>query len=74
MLHLRHKNNLGSEDYNLQLSQSRANAVKDLLVEKGVNADKLRTSGEGGANPVASNDTKEGRAQNRRIEAELIKD
>ena len=69
-----HTNNLGSEDYNLQLSQSRANAVKDLLVEKGVSADKLRASGEGEASPVASNDTKEGRAQNRRIEAELIKD
>jgi OOP family OmpA-OmpF porin len=68
-----HTDSTGAEAYNKVLSQNRANAVKNLLVEKGANADKVSSSGMGETSPVADNSTKEGRAQNRRIEAELIK-
>ena len=63
----------GSASYNQKLSERRANAVKDALIAKGVNASQLSAMGAGEANPIASNDTAEGRAQNRRIEAELTR-
>lgn len=58
----------GADDMNQKLSQDRANAVKDYLVSQGVKAEKVRAIGRGEANPVASNDTAEGRANNRRVE------
>jgi outer membrane protein OmpA-like peptidoglycan-associated protein len=58
----------GADDMNQKLSQDRANAVKDYLVSQGVRADKLRSIGRGEGSPVASNDTPEGRANNRRVE------
>ena len=58
----------GNRVSNLALSQSRANAVKDYLVSKGVAANSLSTLGLGSDRPVASNATPEGRARNRRIE------
>jgi len=58
----------GADDMNLKLSQDRANAVKDYLVSQGVKPEKLRAVGRGEGNPVASNDTPEGRANNRRVE------
>ncbi len=58
---------VGSDAYNLKLSQRRAEAVADYLASKGVSG-KFTTNGYGEANPVASNDTADGRAQNRRIE------
>jgi outer membrane protein OmpA-like peptidoglycan-associated protein len=58
----------GSDDTNLKLSQDRANAVKDYLVSQGVKPEKVRAVGRGEANPIASNDTPEGRANNRRVE------
>lgn len=63
----------GSESYNQKLSEKRANAVKNMLIEKGVSADRLSSEGKGEANPIADNATSEGRAENRRIEAELVK-
>ncbi|EDZ63206.1 protein containing OmpA/MotB C-terminal domain [Sulfurimonas gotlandica GD1] len=63
----------GSANYNQKLSEKRANAIKSMLLEKGVPADRLSSVGMGESNPVADNSTKEGRAQNRRIEAELTK-
>jgi len=63
----------GSNAYNQKLSENRANAVVEMLKEKGVNANQLSSSGMGEANPVADNATSEGRAQNRRIEAELTR-
>ena len=63
----------GSESYNKKLSQRRATAVMKALVQRGVNPSQLTATGMGEANPVASNDTAEGRAQNRRIEAELTR-
>jgi outer membrane protein OmpA-like peptidoglycan-associated protein len=58
----------GADDMNLKLSQDRANAVKDYLVSQGVKPEKVRALGRGEASPVASNDTPEGRANNRRVE------
>lgn len=58
----------GADDTNQKLSQDRANAVKDYLVSQGVKPEKLRAVGRGEANPIASNDTAEGRANNRRVE------
>lgn len=58
----------GADDMNLKLSQDRANAVRDYLASQGVKSEKLRAIGRGEANPVASNDTPEGRANNRRVE------
>lgn len=59
---------IGSKAYNMKLSERRAESVKAYLVGKGVAADRITTRGEGEANPVASNKTNEGRAQNRRVE------
>jgi OOP family OmpA-OmpF porin len=63
-----HTDSVGSEAYNLDLSQRRADAVRDFLLQNGVNAAQLTTHGYGKASPVASNSTAEGRQQNRRVE------
>jgi len=57
----------GPEDYNLKLSQRRAEAVKDELVHHGIAPERLTTVGYGESRPVAPNDTAEGRALNRRV-------
>src|SRR5271165_1261936 len=59
---------IGGEEYNLKLSQRRANAVVKYLVGKGIAADRLIPQGFGKTDFVATNDTAEGRAQNRRVE------
>jgi len=59
---------VGSEAANMKLSKDRAEAVRSYLVSKGVPGDKISSVGKGKANPVASNDTPEGRANNRRVE------
>lgn len=59
----------GKEDYNIKLSERRANSVKNYLVKTGkVNAKQLDVKGYGPANPIADNDTEAGRAKNRRVE------
>lgn len=63
----------GSAKYNQKLSQKRAEAVVAALINRGVKASQLQSSGMGEANPVADNTTANGRAQNRRIEAELTR-
>jgi OOP family OmpA-OmpF porin len=63
-----HTDSKGSEDYNQGLSERRAAAVQDYLTSKGVKASRLSARGYGESRPVASNDTNEGRAENRRVE------
>lgn len=70
----------GSDAYNLSLSERRANAVKSYLVAKGISSSRIFAMGRGENDPVASNDTEAGRAENRRVEfaitanEEMIKD
>ncbi len=67
-----HTDSTGPDDYNQGLSQRRAQAVVDLLVnEHGIARSRLQAKGYGESRPVASNDTEEGRAQNRRVMATL---
>ncbi|WP_417641639.1 OmpA family lipoprotein [Enterobacter kobei] len=61
----------GGKDLNMRLSQQRADAVASALITQGVEANRLRTTGAGPANPIASNSTEEGKAQNRRVEITL---
>ncbi|MFV5697418.1 OmpA family protein [Flavobacterium sp. ZT3R17] len=60
--------NTGKPEYNLTLSQKRAVSVKDYLVLKGLKTSRFKTSGFGILDPIATNDTPEGRSQNRRVE------
>jgi OOP family OmpA-OmpF porin len=62
---------IGSVNYNLHLSQRRADAVKAYLIGKGVDASVLKSTGYGKVNPIATNDTAEGRAENRRVAFEI---
>jgi outer membrane protein OmpA-like peptidoglycan-associated protein len=63
-----HTDNIGREQTNRQLSLARANSVRNWLVEHGIDPARLTTRGYASSQPVATNDTEEGRAQNRRIE------
>ena len=63
-----HTDSDGTEEYNQALSERRAQAVRDYMVSEGVDASIIDVSGQGESNPVASNATKEGRAENRRVD------
>ena len=63
-----HTDNIGTEEYNLALSQNRARAVVDYLLKDGIAGERLSYRGLGASEPIADNDTEEGRAQNRRTE------
>lgn len=63
-----HTDGVGGEAYNMKLSQRRADTVRDYLVRHGIAAGRLTTAAFGESRPIASNDTAEGRAQNRRVE------
>ncbi|MDX1516435.1 MAG: OmpA family protein [Woeseiaceae bacterium] len=63
-----HTDSMGAESYNLWLSRSRAQAIANYLVARGVAADRLLVEGRGSAEPLTTNDTRAGRARNRRIE------
>ncbi len=67
-----HTDNKGSADYNLRLSDKRAQEIVKYLVSKGVPAGKLKPKGYGAGKPVAANDTEENRAKNRRVELKVI--
>jgi outer membrane protein OmpA-like peptidoglycan-associated protein len=66
-----HTDNIGSNEFNQKLSDSRSNTVMNYLTGKGIDASRLTAKGFGEDQPAASNDTKEGRAQNRRSELKL---
>ena len=69
-----HTDSIGTDDFNQQLSEKRAQAVRDYLVQQGISSDSIVASGFGKTAPVASNDTSEGRQQNRRVELVLSGD
>ncbi len=66
-----HTDSRGSDSYNQSLSERRAQSVADYLASQGVSASSLNPIGMGEGSPVASNDTREGRAQNRRVEVTI---
>jgi outer membrane protein OmpA-like peptidoglycan-associated protein len=67
-----HTDNVGTEEYNQELSEARAKAVYDELVKRGVEENRLRWRGFGMSMPIAPNDTEEGRAKNRRTQFVII--
>lgn len=67
-----HTDDVGSRDYNLDLSARRAVAVLEGLVSRGIEPDRLSSDGRAFDEPVASNDTDAGRAQNRRVEVLIV--
>ena len=67
-----HTDSVGDADYNIGLSKRRAEAVAAYLASTGVAASKLRVLGRGETDPIVSNDTKEGQAENRRVEIVVI--
>lgn len=66
-----HTDSTGAAEYNLMISKKRAAAVAAYIEEQGIEADRITASGEGEENPIASNATAEGRAQNRRVDATI---
>jgi outer membrane protein OmpA-like peptidoglycan-associated protein len=68
-----HTDALGDDTYNLDLSQRRAESVVKFLLDNKINKTRLRARGQGEKQPIASNDTDEGRAQNRRVEFMVLK-
>lgn len=69
-----HSDNIGSAEFNQQLSEERAESVKNYLELKGIDSESLTAIGYGERRPVASNETEEGRALNRRVEIIIITD
>jgi OOP family OmpA-OmpF porin len=63
-----HTDSIGTDAYNQRLSERRASTVKNYLIDKGVPGSVISAEGRGESQPVADNKTKEGRAQNRRVE------
>jgi outer membrane protein OmpA-like peptidoglycan-associated protein len=66
-----HTDDVGSAEANLALSQARVNSVKDYMVRKGISPSRVNAVGYGEAEPIASNETEEGRARNRRVEVKV---
>jgi len=67
-----HTDNIGNSEVNLKLSQERANTVKAYLLKKGIPASRVKAQGYGDNEPISSNDTPEGRQQNRRTEVRIL--
>jgi len=63
-----HTDASGPDNFNLNLSILRAKSVQKLLVSKGIKTHRIKVKGMGEANPIADNDTEEGKAKNRRVE------
>jgi len=69
-----HTDSIGTDDYNQQLSEHRATSVRDYLVQQGISTSAIEARGFGKTEPIATNDTPEGRQQNRRVELVLSGD
>jgi outer membrane protein OmpA-like peptidoglycan-associated protein len=67
-----HTDNIGGMDYNQKLSEQRAKSVVDYLIKKGIDENRLQYKGYGNQYPIRENETKQGRAKNRRIEMQII--
>lgn len=67
-----HTDNVGKDAANQKLSDGRANAVMQDLIERGISADRLQAEGRGETQPIDTNDTEEGRQNNRRVEIEIL--
>ena len=67
-----HTDNVGSHRANQILSEGRANSIKQNMVDRGIDPDRIETEGRGKREPIATNDTEEGRAENRRVEMIII--
>ncbi len=69
-----HTDDVGEDEYNMDLSGRRANSVKDYLISNGISPDRIIAKGYGESQPIASNETPEGRQKNRRTEVRIIKE
>lgn len=67
-----HTDNVGRAEYNLGLSDRRAASVKNYAIAQGLASSRIKTEGKGASEPIASNETAEGRAQNRRVEIVIV--
>ncbi len=67
-----HTDNVGNEEYNMLLSERRANAIVDYLIQNNISAGRLVPKGYGSTEPLADNETEQGRAVNRRTEMKII--
>ncbi len=67
-----HTDNVGTSETNTKLSEQRAKTVSDYITTKGIDKNKLSYEGRGEKEPIETNDTKEGRAKNRRVEFEIV--
>ena len=67
-----HTDSVGSDDANQRLSEGRAKAVRDDLIKRGISEDRLEFEGRGESEPIDTNDTEEGRQNNRRVEMEIL--
>ncbi|HSQ41800.1 MAG TPA: OmpA family protein [Fibrobacteraceae bacterium] len=67
-----HTDNVGGEEYNMELSQARAESVRNYLLQKHIASDRVVARGYGYSQPVADNGTEEGRARNRRTEVRIL--
>ena len=67
-----HTDNVGSDEANQKLSEGRANSVRDDLIRRGIAPERIEAEGKGESQPITTNDTEEGRAQNRRVEFVIL--
>jgi OmpA-OmpF porin, OOP family len=68
-----HTDNIGSDEENMTLSMGRATAVRDYVIHAGIDSSRVTATGFGKTKPIATNDTEEGRQQNRRVEFAIVK-
>ncbi len=69
-----HTDNIGNDNYNLDLSQKRAERIQEYLIKKGVSINQLKAKGYGETKPIDDNKTKKGRKNNRRVEIKIIQE